>query len=102
MQADNENKKNEKQHLDIPIVKLIPLRKRNISKQAFRRILASIKMCGLLAPLLVYPENDNFIILDGYPRALSTDISLQPMENSALLLTYSTHCFTKQFYVAAI
>jgi len=71
MQADNENKKNEKQHLDIPIVKLVPLRKRNISKQAFRRILASIRMCGLLSPLLVYPENDNFIILDGYQRYLA-------------------------------
>jgi hypothetical protein len=71
MQADNENKKNVKQFLDIPIVKLIPLRKRNISKQAFKRIIASIKLCGLLAPLLVYPENDNFIILDGYQRYLA-------------------------------
>jgi hypothetical protein len=54
--------------LDVPIVKLVPLKKRKINKQAFNRISASIQKHDLIAPLLVYPENSHYIILDGHQR----------------------------------
>ena len=59
-----------KRFCDIPIVKLIPLKKRKINKQAFSRIAASIQKHDLISPLLVYPENSHYLILDGYQRYL--------------------------------
>jgi len=54
--------------LDIPIIKLRPLRDRKISKREYDRILASIKVAGLLEPLIVYPDGDDYVIVDGVQR----------------------------------
>jgi len=58
--------------IDIPIAVLKPLKDRpnlNTEKhQGFRRILSSIRKIGLIEPLCVFRENDEFIILDGYLR----------------------------------
>jgi len=54
--------------LDIPIIRLRPLRERNISKRDYDRIAASIKALGLLEPLVVYPEGEDYVILDGVQR----------------------------------
>ena len=53
---------------DIPIVKLKPLHERAIAKREYDRIAASISVAGLLEPLIVYPESDHFLILNGYQR----------------------------------
>ena len=54
--------------LDIPLIRLRPLRDRKVSKREFNRILASIKAVGLIEPLVVYPEGDDYVILDGVQR----------------------------------
>ena len=54
--------------LDIPLVRLRPLRERKVSKREFNRILGSIKAVGLIEPLVVYPEGDDYVILDGVQR----------------------------------
>jgi ParB-like chromosome segregation protein Spo0J len=54
--------------LDIPIVKLKPLRERTVSKRDFERIKASMIAAGLLEPLLVAPDGDYYLILDGVQR----------------------------------
>jgi hypothetical protein len=54
--------------LDIPIIRLRPLRERSISKRDYDRIAASVKALGLLEPLVVYPEGEDYIILDGVQR----------------------------------
>ena len=51
--------------LDVPLIRLRPLRDRKITKREFDRILSSIKAVGLLEPLVVYPEGDDYVILDG-------------------------------------
>lgn len=56
------------QAMDIPISALRPLRPRTISKREYGRILASIKATGLIEPLIVYPEGDGYVILDGVQR----------------------------------
>ena len=54
--------------LDVPIIRLRPLRDRKITKREFDRILSSIKAVGLIEPLVVYPEGDDYVILDGVQR----------------------------------
>lgn len=54
--------------LDVPLIRLRPLRERKVSKREFNRILASIKAVGLIEPLVVYPEGDDYVILDGVQR----------------------------------
>lgn len=56
------------QSLDVPIITLRPLRERKVSKREYARILASIKAIGLIEPLLVYPDGNSFLILDGTQR----------------------------------
>jgi len=58
----------ESQGMDIPIIKLRPLRERNVTKREYQRILASIKATGLIEPLVVYPDDDGYVILDGVQR----------------------------------
>jgi ParB-like chromosome segregation protein Spo0J len=53
---------------DVPIVKLSPIRKRTISKKNYARLLANIKAVGLIEPLCVCQEGDQYFILDGYLR----------------------------------
>ncbi len=53
---------------DVPIARLRPLRDRQVSAREYDRILASVKAVGLLEPLIVFPEGDDFVILDGVQR----------------------------------
>jgi ParB-like nuclease domain len=56
------------QGLDISIVKLIPRSERKVAKKYRQRIEASLRAVGLIEPLIVYPINDSFEILDGSLR----------------------------------
>ncbi|MCA9177474.1 MAG: ParB N-terminal domain-containing protein [Planctomycetales bacterium] len=56
------------QGLDIPIVKLVPRNERKVSKKYIKRIDASLRAVGLIEPLIVYPQGDNYEILDGCLR----------------------------------
>jgi ParB family chromosome partitioning protein len=53
---------------DIPITKLIPARERRVKPKAYARLLANIKAVGLIEPLCVYKEGEQYLILDGYLR----------------------------------
>lgn len=53
---------------DIPIIRLRPLRERKVTQREFTRIRASIKAIGLIEPLLVYPEGEDFVIVEGVLR----------------------------------
>lgn len=54
--------------IDVPIIQLRPLRERKVTKREYDRILASIKSVGLVEPLVVFPENGDYLILDGVQR----------------------------------
>jgi len=54
--------------LDITVLRLRPLRERKISVREYSRIVASIKSIGLIEPLIVFPEGDDYVILDGVQR----------------------------------
>jgi ParB family chromosome partitioning protein len=54
--------------MDIPLIRLRPLRDRKVTKREFDRIVASIQAVGLIEPLVVYPEGDDYVILDGVQR----------------------------------
>src|SRR4249920_1543025 len=54
--------------LDVPLIRLRPLRDRKVTKREFDRILSSIKAVGLIEPLVVYPDGDTYVILDGVQR----------------------------------
>lgn len=51
--------------IDLPVTRLRPLRDRKVTKREYDRIVASIKAVGLIEPLVVYPEGDGYVILDG-------------------------------------
>lgn len=51
--------------IDVSVTKLRPLRDRNITKREYDRIVASIKAVGLIEPLVIYPEGEEYVILDG-------------------------------------
>ena len=53
---------------DIPLVLLRPRHDRKISKREHERIRAGLLSVGLIEPLLVFPENDYYIILNGHQR----------------------------------
>jgi ParB family transcriptional regulator, chromosome partitioning protein len=53
---------------DIPIVLLRPRHERKISKREYDRIRAGILAVGLIEPLLVFPESDYYLILNGHQR----------------------------------
>lgn len=54
--------------LDVSVARLRPLRERMITKREYDRIVASIKAVGLIEPLVIYPEGDDYVILDGAQR----------------------------------
>lgn len=58
----------ESRAIDVPIDRLRPLRDRKISVREYGRILASIKAIGLIEPLIIYAEQDDYVILDGVQR----------------------------------
>ncbi len=53
---------------DIPIARLRPLRERTVRKQDAHRILSSIRAIGMIEPLVVFPEGEDFVITDGVQR----------------------------------
>ena len=56
---------------DIDISKLVPLNTREINfkrNRGYQKILSTIKMIGLIEPLDVYKEKDQYIILNGFLR----------------------------------
>jgi len=61
--------------VDVPLAELKPLRERPTLKtdthRGFHRILSSIRKIGLIEPLCVFREEDDYIILDGYLRFLA-------------------------------
>ena len=56
------------QGIDISIVKLVPRHERKIAKKYRQRIEASLRAVGLIEPLIVFPIEDNYEILDGSLR----------------------------------
>ncbi|MCA9287116.1 MAG: ParB N-terminal domain-containing protein [Phycisphaerales bacterium] len=54
--------------IDVPVIQLRPLRDRKVAKREYDRIVASIKAVGLVEPLVVFPENGDYVILDGVQR----------------------------------
>ena len=54
--------------IDISIVKLIPRNERKVAKKYRQRIEASLRAVGLIDPLIVYPLEDGYEILDGALR----------------------------------
>lgn len=56
------------EELDLPIVCLVPRNERQVGKKYIQRIEASLKTVGLIEPLIVYPNGDNYEILDGCLR----------------------------------
>ncbi len=56
------------QGADVPIVKLTPLRKRTVGKKSYTKLLANLRAVGLIEPLCVCQEEDQYFILDGYIR----------------------------------
>lgn len=51
--------------MDVPVKRLRPLRDRQITKREHDRIIASIKAVGLIEPLVIFPEGEDYVILDG-------------------------------------
>ncbi len=56
------------QGIDLPIVKLVPRHERKIAKKYRQRIEASMRAVGLIEPLIVFPIEDSYEILDGTLR----------------------------------
>jgi ParB-like chromosome segregation protein Spo0J len=56
------------QGVDVPIVRLVPRHERSVNKTQLKRIEASLRTVGLIEPLIVYPDGENFEILDGCLR----------------------------------
>jgi ParB family chromosome partitioning protein len=59
---------NNSEALDVPIIRLRPLRERRVTQREADRIRASIKAIGLIEPLIVFPDGVDFVILDGVQR----------------------------------
>lgn len=54
--------------IDVPIVNLTPLRRRRVSDRDYNKLVANIKAVGLIEPLCICQEGDQYFILDGYIR----------------------------------
>jgi len=69
------------QAIDVPIGKLRPRRERKVAKRDYDRIVATIKAVGLIEPLIVFPEGENYEILDGticYRALLELGVQVVP------------------------
>jgi ParB family transcriptional regulator, chromosome partitioning protein len=75
------------QGLDVSIVKLVPRHERKIAKKYRQRIEASMRAVGLIEPLIVFPVEDSYEILDG---ALRYRILLELGVESVPCLVHST------------
>jgi ParB-like chromosome segregation protein Spo0J len=59
---------------DIPIGKLVPRSAPTVRPKYRRRLKTSLRTVGLMEPLIVYPQDDHYEILDG---VLRSDILLE-------------------------
>lgn len=59
------------QGIDLPIVKLTPLKKRPVTAKNYAKLVANLKAVGLIQPLCVCRDGDQYLILDGYIRFLA-------------------------------
>lgn len=83
------------QRKDIKIKELIPLNTRNINLETnnkFKKILSSIRVVGILEPLIVYPEGKGYIILDGYLRYKACQIL--EIEEAPCFIYYEKEAYT--------
>ena len=67
--------------IDVPVSRLRPLRERKITAREHDRIVASIKVVGLIEPLVIYPDGDGYVILDGaqcYRALVELGVDLVP------------------------
>jgi Predicted transcriptional regulators len=53
---------------DIPLVKLVPIKKRTVTEHAMKKLRSTIEAVGLIEPLNVCPKDGTYEILDGYLR----------------------------------
>jgi len=54
--------------MDIPIVKLTPIRKRSVSAKSYTKLLSNLKAVGLIEPLCACKDGDQYFIVDGFIR----------------------------------
>ncbi len=71
------------QGVDISIVKLLPRNERKVEKKYRQRIEASLRAVGLIEPLIVYPLDDGYEILDGSLRyRILLDLGVESVSNN--------------------
>ena len=56
------------QGADVALVRLTPFRKRTVTDSAMKKLRSTIESVGLIEPLIVTPNGDDYFILDGYLR----------------------------------
>lgn len=59
------------QGLIVPITSILPLKQLNFSmksSQKYQQVLSSVREVGIIEPLIVFPQNSNFLLLDGHIR----------------------------------
>lgn len=54
--------------MDVPIVKLTPIRKRSVGAKSYAKLLSNLKAVGLIEPLCACKDGDQYFIVDGYIR----------------------------------
>jgi hypothetical protein len=54
--------------IDLPLVAIIPIRKRTVPKRGYEKLKANIKALGLIDPLCVCRDDEKYYLLDGYIR----------------------------------
>jgi hypothetical protein len=48
--------------IDVPIVKLVPRNEQQVNKKYYKRIEASLSAVGLLDPLIVFEQGDDYAL----------------------------------------
>lgn len=54
--------------IDVPLKKLIPIRKRRVGERGYNKLRANIQTVGIIDPLLTCRDGGSYYILDGYVR----------------------------------
>jgi len=54
--------------IDLPLVAILPIRKRTVPKRGYEKLKANIKALGLIDPLCVCRDDEQYYLLDGYIR----------------------------------
>ena len=54
--------------LDLPLVSIIPVRKRTVTKRGYEKLKVNIQALGLIDPLCVCRDGEKYYLLDGYVR----------------------------------